>query len=69
MRSTTRLTLAFVMVFALFPQAFGASASEMLEKGIYTEQTLGDLDAAIRIYEKILADDAANPPHIARAAK
>ncbi len=36
--------------------ASAASASELLEKGIYTEETKGDLDSAIAIYQQIVAD-------------
>ncbi|HYW78686.1 MAG TPA: tetratricopeptide repeat protein [Thermoguttaceae bacterium] len=43
-------------VLATGPVAEAQSASEMLEKGIYTEQTLGDLDSAIEIYGKIVAE-------------
>jgi hypothetical protein len=32
------------------------SISELLEKGIYTEETVGDLDRAIAIYEKVVAE-------------
>lgn len=34
----------------------GAVATELLEKAIYTEETVGDLDKAIAIYEKVLAE-------------
>ena len=39
----------------------------MLEKGIYTEETLGDLDAAIKVYQQILSDAKANRPYVAQA--
>ena len=32
------------------------SASELLEKGIYSEETKGDLEAAITIYQQLLAE-------------
>jgi hypothetical protein len=32
------------------------SPSELLEKGIYTEETVGDLDAAAKLYEKAVAE-------------
>ncbi len=35
-------------------QVTAATATEMLEKGIYTEETVGDLDAAIEVYEKVI---------------
>lgn len=45
----------------------GPSMADLLEKGIYTEQTVGDLPAAIEIYEQIVANAAANRPHVAEA--
>lgn len=44
-----------------------AALSEMLEKGIYTEETKGDLDAAIGIYQQVLTDAKANIALAARA--
>ena len=43
------------------------SASVLLEKGIHLEQTVGDLDAAIKVYEQIVADEQANRRHVAQA--
>ncbi len=47
--------------------AYAESASVLLEKGIYTEETVGDLDAAIEIYEQIVADAEANRAYVAQA--
>jgi tetratricopeptide (TPR) repeat protein len=44
---------------AMGSAAMAASASEMLEKGIYTEETVGDLDKAISIYQKVVAEGKA----------
>ena len=46
-------------IAAMGSAAMAASASEMLEKGIYTEETVGDLDRAISIYEKVVAEGKA----------
>jgi len=43
------------------------SATDLLEKGIYTEQTGGDLDAAIKIYGQIVAKSEANRAAVAQA--
>ena len=43
------------------------SVSELLEKGIFTEETVGDLDAAIKIYEQIVAEAAKNRSYAAQA--
>lgn len=48
------LTL-FSIVLISVPTS-GAVATELLEKAIYTEETVGDLDKAIAIYEKVLAE-------------
>jgi len=43
------------------------SVGVLLRKGIYQEETVGDLDAAIKIYQGIVADEKANRPHVAQA--
>src|SRR3954469_904466 len=37
-----------------------ASASELLEKGIYNEETKGDVDGAIAIYQQLVGESKAN---------
>jgi hypothetical protein len=61
-----------LLIVAAATMAWGAmaeaqNASELLEKGIYTEETVGDLDAAIKIYEKIVTEDQANRQFVAQA--
>ena len=54
--------LAGVMfVAAAFSARVGLaeSPSALLEKAIYTEETVGDLDAAIKLYEKAVAEGKA----------
>ena len=52
----------------LFPCTSHAdSPSELLEKGIFSEETKGDLDEAIKIYRQILADAKANRGFVAQA--
>ena len=36
--------------------ATAKSPSELLEKAIYTEETVGDLEAAVKLYEKTIAE-------------
>lgn len=59
-------TLAIALLLAL-----GATAAEslslLLQKGIYAEETERNLDAAIRIYEQITAEGAANRALAAQA--
>ena len=56
-----------VALLAVSPMAFAQSASELLEKGIFEEETAGDLDAAIGIYQQIVENHDANHRYIARA--
>jgi hypothetical protein len=58
--------LAGLVLVGLSP-ARAESPSELLEKGIYTEQTVGDLDAAMAIYKKIVAQEKENRPAAAKA--
>jgi Protein of unknown function (DUF3108)/Tetratricopeptide repeat len=44
-----------------------ASSSELLEKGIYTEETKGDVDAAIAIYSQLIAEAKAGQTLAAQA--
>ena len=43
------------------------SSAVMLEKGIYTEETIGDLDAAMKIYRQIVEDAKAARKYAAQA--
>ena len=43
------------------------SAAVLLEKAIYTEETVGDLDAAIKLYRQIVSDAKANRKYAAQA--
>ncbi len=64
-RIFTPIFVAFVMVLA--STAIAQPASELLEKAIFAEQTVGDLDEAIGIYKQILDDAQANRALAARA--
>ena len=48
------LLASLVAAFALTAQAASESPSELLEKGIYTEETKGDIDSAIAIYQELV---------------
>ncbi|MCH9651267.1 MAG: DUF3108 domain-containing protein [Deltaproteobacteria bacterium] len=61
------LVLAWVVAVSPFSPAAAQSAAELLEQGIYTEQTVGDLNAAIEIYSRIVENDEANRAHVAQA--
>src|SRR4029450_5712052 len=51
----TLLVAASIGTFPLKAHA-ATSASELLEKGIYAEETKGDLDAAITIYQQLVGE-------------
>jgi carboxyl-terminal processing protease len=62
------LTLAALLIlFITAPAAGGASAAELLEKGIYTEETKGELEAASQIYRQIVDDPNAERSLVAQA--
>jgi len=52
---------------AFAADADGPPAAVLLEKGIYTEETAGDLDAAMAIYRRIIDESAAARPAVAEA--
>jgi tetratricopeptide (TPR) repeat protein len=59
-----------LIVWAVFwsgASARGQSSSALLEKGIYAEQTTGDLDGAIKIYKQIIDQEKADRPYVAQA--
>ena len=49
------------------PVAIAQSPSELLEKAIYTEETVGDLDQAIEIYRQVVTDTKAAEAAAAQA--
>src|SRR6266481_1485392 len=65
-KMTFALGLALVL-FSAAHRAQAASAAELLEKGIYTEETKGELKAAIGIYQQIVDDPGAERSLLAQA--
>ncbi len=61
--------LAKVVLILVFVAAagFGQSVAELLEKGIYTQETVGNLDGAIQIYRQILKSAPKDPAHALQA--
>src|SRR3954452_18197984 len=56
-RLSTSLMVAAAILVPVPPViAASASPSELLEKGIYSEETKGDLDAAIVLYQQVVAE-------------
>ncbi|MBB3206831.1 hypothetical protein FHS27_002645 [Rhodopirellula rubra] len=65
LRTGVALMLVAVCTLLLPPNATAQSPSELLEKGIYAEETVGDLAEAIRVYQQVVT--AANESRTAAA--
>ena len=62
------LVLLLTLGLALAAQpSLGQNAAELLEKGIYNEETRGDLDAAIKLYQQALDEAQSNEAFAAQA--
>ncbi|MHC5075164.1 MAG: LamG-like jellyroll fold domain-containing protein [Planctomycetota bacterium] len=64
-RNNLLAVLAVILVMGSLASA--KSASVMLQEGLYAEEMKGDLDAAMKIYEQIIADSNAERSSIAEA--
>jgi hypothetical protein len=63
-------TLLVAAIAAVYPSAVRAateSPSELLEKGIYAEETKGDIDSAIAIYQQLVTEQNVNQSLAAQA--
>src|SRR5579859_893915 len=65
MKTTTSLLIVFTilamgMTIPVHAQTALASPSELLEKGIYNQETKGDIDSAIAIYQQLVAQSDIN---------
>src|SRR5437879_4089116 len=66
--TTQSFALGGLLVLFTAAQATGAtSAAESLEKGIYTEETKGDIKTASQIYRQIVDDPGADRSLVAQA--
>jgi carboxyl-terminal processing protease len=67
----TRTAIACAAALLFFPmflqRAQAASPTELLEKGIYAEETRGDLNSAIQLYQQIVDDPSAGRGIVAQA--
>lgn len=59
--------IAFVGLMAMLNAPAAESLSVLLQKGIFAEETEGNLDAAIKIYEEIVKEGEANRSLVAQA--
>jgi len=67
MKRTRWFLISLVLAGIAVSQARAEPASVLLEKGIYAEETKGDVNEAITIYQKIVAETEANRPSVAEA--
>lgn len=72
MKTTTTLLVVFTILVTgittvVRGQAVPASPSELLEKGIYDQDTKGDIDSAIAIYQQLIAEQDINHSLAAQA--
>jgi hypothetical protein len=51
----TRVLCGVVVILLLGSAGSAQSISELLQRGIYTQETVGDVEAAIRIYQQVIA--------------
>ena len=65
--AATPLLLTAALAIGTAAPAQAESASELLERGLYTEQSVGDLTAAMTLYQQVVDDERANRPHVAQA--
>jgi tetratricopeptide (TPR) repeat protein len=67
-RAKTRLVLlSIITALGAASAVQGASLSELLEQGIYSEQTKGDLDGAMQAYRQVVQDTKAGEALAAQA--
>ena len=68
MKHRITLSLAMIALVSLPIESMGQQPlSDLLEKGIYAEETKGDLEQAIQIYGQIVDNDPANRKIVAQA--
>ena len=62
-----QLALIIFAVVLMGLPAQGQSTAELLQKGIYTQETVGDLDGAIKIYRQIINSASQSRTYAAQA--
>ncbi|MCP4640193.1 MAG: tetratricopeptide repeat protein, partial [bacterium] len=67
MRPSYRVLMTGVVLLAVAVNAGAQTVAEQLEKGIYNEETAGDLDTAMNVYRAIVADAGDERPQVAEA--
>ena len=65
---TGKSTLAAIAIgLAIVTPTSAQTAAELLQKGLYTQDTIGDIDGALRIYRQVLATPSAQRAPAAQA--
>src|SRR5882672_3415640 len=62
-----QLALTILAAALMGLPAEGQSTAELLQKGIYTQETVGDLDGAIKIYRQIVSSASQSRTYAAQA--
>ena len=65
--SAALLLLAITSLLTAAQVAAAASPSELLEQGIYSEETKGDVDAALKLYQQVVTEAKAGQAVAAQA--
>ncbi len=60
---------AFIAVFLLAQPGHAQSAADLLQRGIFTQETTGDVDGAIKIYRQVVESASGNPANNLYAAQ
>ena len=61
------ILLAVTSLFTTAQVTAAASPSELLEQGIYSEETKGDVDGALKLYQQVITDAKAGQAVAAQA--
>jgi hypothetical protein len=70
MEKWKNITIIFLLVAGLSGTAtYAKSSGALLQEGLYAEEVDGDIDAAIKIYEQLIAESSAQRSHIAQGIK
>ncbi len=68
METLKRITFIFLLAVGLLGTVtLAKSTGVLLQEGLYAEEVDGNLDAAIKVYQQIITDPAANRSHVAQA--
>jgi hypothetical protein len=67
MKKKVLFPVVLTLLLTARSQALAQSASDLLQQGIYTQETLGDIDGAIKIFQQIVAEAKTNRLYAAQA--